>query len=185
MVGPVALSKAGTATTHASLHGSMSLAAICRGWTGASAKLDPAIVARMGFKRAQRLGEVGGKGGGKDSAPRIGTPIPFRELLLSIARTAAPVEMLEAAELKSRPLFDQLEDHIVNRQIWDDVRPVMTENKQLSKALAEAEASFEFIRLKLIRNLQGPEAEAFWRAVQARDALRALAVSSQDASNPR
>ena len=52
----------------------------------------------MGFKRAQRLGEVGGKGGGKDSAPRIGTPTPFRELLLSIARTAKPAQMLEAAE---------------------------------------------------------------------------------------
>jgi hypothetical protein len=40
----------------------------------------------MGLKRAQRLGEVGGRGGGKDSAPRIGTPIPFRDLLMSIAR---------------------------------------------------------------------------------------------------
>lgn len=66
-------------------------------WGISEAKLDPAIVARMGFKRAQRLGEVGGRGGGKDSAPRIGTPLPFRELLLSIARTAAP-KMLEAAE---------------------------------------------------------------------------------------
>ena len=60
-------------------------------------RLDPAIVARMGLKRAQRLGEVGGRGGGKDSAPRIGTPAPFRELLLSIARTAAPAA-LQAAE---------------------------------------------------------------------------------------
>jgi hypothetical protein len=59
-------------------------------WGIGEPRLDPAIVERMGLKRAQRLGEVGGKGGGKDSAPRIGTPIPFRELLVSIARTAAP-----------------------------------------------------------------------------------------------
>lgn len=59
-------------------------------WGKSEAKLDPAIVARMGLKRAKRLGEVGGRGGGRDSAPRIGTPAPFRDLLLSIARTAAP-----------------------------------------------------------------------------------------------
>lgn len=57
-------------------------------WGESEARLDPAIVARMGLKRAQRLGEVGGKGGGRDSSPRIGTPIQFRDLLLSIARTA-------------------------------------------------------------------------------------------------
>ena len=58
-------------------------------WGKGPPRLDPAVVARMGFKRAQRLGEVGGRGGGKDSAPRIGTPPAFRELLISIARTAA------------------------------------------------------------------------------------------------
>lgn len=57
-------------------------------WGKGEPRLDPAVIARMGFKRAQRLGEVGGRGGGKDSAPRIGTPAPFRELLISIARTA-------------------------------------------------------------------------------------------------
>lgn len=67
-------------------------------WGQSETRLDPAIVARMGFKRAQRLGEVAGRGGGKDSAPRIGTPIPFRELLLSIARTAKrPPTIMEAA----------------------------------------------------------------------------------------
>lgn len=66
-------------------------------WGIGQPRLDPMIVARMGLKRAQRLGEVGGKGGGKDSAPRIGTPLPFRELLLSIAARAAPAR-LEAAE---------------------------------------------------------------------------------------
>lgn len=40
-------------------------------WGKGEARLDPAIVERMGLKRAKRLGEVGGKGGGKDSTPRI------------------------------------------------------------------------------------------------------------------
>lgn len=57
-------------------------------WGYGQARLDPAVVARMGLKRAKRLGEVGARGGGTDSAPRIHTPSAFRELLLSIARTA-------------------------------------------------------------------------------------------------
>lgn len=51
-------------------------------------RLDPAVIERMGLERAKRLGEVGSRGGGTDSAPRIGTPIPFRDLLISIAQTA-------------------------------------------------------------------------------------------------
>ena len=61
-------------------------------WGKSEPRLDPAIVARMGFKRAQRLGEVGGRGGGTDSAPRIGTPPIFRDLLISIARSARKAE---------------------------------------------------------------------------------------------
>ena len=57
-------------------------------WGIGEPRLDPVIVQRMGLVRAKRLGEVGGKGGGTDSMPRIGTPPPFRDLLLSIARTA-------------------------------------------------------------------------------------------------
>lgn len=57
-------------------------------WGVGTSRLDPAVVARMGLARAKRLGEVAGKGGGRDSAPRIGTPTPFRDLLISIARTA-------------------------------------------------------------------------------------------------
>lgn len=54
-------------------------------WGKSEAKLDPAVVERMGLKRAKRLGEVGARGGGKDSPARIGTPIPFRDLLISMA----------------------------------------------------------------------------------------------------
>lgn len=54
-------------------------------WGYSEAKYDPVVVARMGLKRAKRLGEVGARGGGKDSNQRISTPPQFRDLLLSIA----------------------------------------------------------------------------------------------------
>jgi hypothetical protein len=56
-------------------------------WGHTEAKYDPVVVARMGLKRAKRLGEVGARGGGTDSSPRIGTPVEFRELLIAMART--------------------------------------------------------------------------------------------------
>lgn len=56
-------------------------------WGHSEARLDPAVVARMGLKRAKRLGEVGSRGGGTDSAPRIGTPPAFRDLLISLAES--------------------------------------------------------------------------------------------------
>lgn len=57
-------------------------------WGIGERRLDPAVVERMGLKRAIRLGEVGGRGGGTNSTARIYTPPSFRDLLLSIARTA-------------------------------------------------------------------------------------------------
>ena len=63
-------------------------------WGKTEMQLDPAVVARMGLKRAKRLGEVGAKGGGTDSSARIHTPIAFRDLLLSIARQAKPATTL-------------------------------------------------------------------------------------------
>ncbi len=59
-------------------------------WGESEARLDPAIVARMGVKRAKRLGEVGAKGGGQNSTPRIHTPVPFRNLLVAMARSVVP-----------------------------------------------------------------------------------------------
>jgi hypothetical protein len=56
-------------------------------WGKTERRLDPAVVERMGLKRAIRLGEVGGRGGGRDSTPRIHTPDEFRDLLISIARS--------------------------------------------------------------------------------------------------
>lgn len=60
-------------------------------WGKSEVRLDPKVVERMGLARAKRLGEVGARGGGKDSSPRIGTPPEFRDLLLSIARSASQV----------------------------------------------------------------------------------------------
>jgi hypothetical protein len=57
-------------------------------WGVGESRLDPAIIDRMGLERAKRLGEVGGRGGGTDSSARIGTPAPFRDLLISIAASA-------------------------------------------------------------------------------------------------
>lgn len=56
-------------------------------WGISEARYDPAVVARMGLKRAKRLGEVGARGGGRDSTPRISTPPLFRDLLLAMARS--------------------------------------------------------------------------------------------------
>ena len=56
-------------------------------WGHTEAKYDPAVVARMGLKRAKRLGEVGARGGGTDSSPRIHTPPQFRDLLIGMARS--------------------------------------------------------------------------------------------------
>lgn len=56
-------------------------------WGISEPKYDPAVIARMGLKRAKRLGEVGAKGGGKDSNARISTPPVFRDLLINMARS--------------------------------------------------------------------------------------------------
>jgi hypothetical protein len=61
-------------------------------WGVSEPHYDPAVIERMGLKRAKRLGEVGARGGGQDSTPRISTPTPFRELLISIASSAIELE---------------------------------------------------------------------------------------------
>lgn len=58
-------------------------------WGVGEPRLDPAVVERMGLARAKRLGEVGARGGGQNSTPRIHTPEPFLKLLISLARSAS------------------------------------------------------------------------------------------------
>lgn len=48
----------------------------------------PDVVARHGIAYCRRAGLLAFKGGGKDSAPRIGTPPAFRDILISMARSA-------------------------------------------------------------------------------------------------
>lgn len=48
---------------------------------------------KYGEAKARRIGELSFKGGGKDSAPRIGTPEPFRNLLITMARSATRQRM--------------------------------------------------------------------------------------------
>jgi hypothetical protein len=57
-------------------------------WGHSEMRLNPMLIERIGLERAKRRGEVAAAGGGVNSAPRIGTPPPFRDLLLGIARTA-------------------------------------------------------------------------------------------------
>lgn len=66
-------------------------------WGIGEPRLDPAVVARMGLKRAKRLGEVGSRGGGQNSTPRIHTPPAFRNLLIDMARSVRGIEQRNAA----------------------------------------------------------------------------------------
>jgi hypothetical protein len=59
-------------------------------WGKSAPRYDPAVIERIGLARAKRRGKMATRGGGTDSAPRIGTPEPFRDYLLSIARGAQP-----------------------------------------------------------------------------------------------
>jgi hypothetical protein len=57
-------------------------------WGHSEAQFDPAVVERMGLQRAKKLGEVGARGGGTDSSPRVHTPLAFRDLLIGMAESA-------------------------------------------------------------------------------------------------
>lgn len=48
----------------------------------------PAALAKHGLAYCRRAGVLAFKGGGRDSSFRIGTPEPFRDLLLSMAKSA-------------------------------------------------------------------------------------------------
>ncbi len=50
----------------------------------------PEAIEKHGLEYCRRAGLLAFKGGGKDSAPRIGTPEEFRDLLIKIARSAKP-----------------------------------------------------------------------------------------------
>jgi hypothetical protein len=58
-------------------------------WGPSAQRLDPATVERIGYKRASRRG-LAFKGGGGDDRERAATPLPFRDLLLSLAALVSP-----------------------------------------------------------------------------------------------
>lgn len=57
-------------------------------WGKCEQRLHPVALAKHGYAKARRIGMVAMIGGKDKKAIRNRTPIPFRDLLLSIARTA-------------------------------------------------------------------------------------------------
>jgi hypothetical protein len=49
-------------------------------------------IEKYGIKKCKKAGIMAFKGGGKDSAPRIHTPVEFRNILLGMARSVKPGE---------------------------------------------------------------------------------------------
>ena len=59
-------------------------------WGISEPQFTPEAVAKYGLAYCKRAGELAFRGGGKDSTPRISTPAPFRDILLSMARSVTP-----------------------------------------------------------------------------------------------
>jgi hypothetical protein len=59
-------------------------------WGLGEQRLDPVVLARHGYEVARRRGLVSLIGGKDKTSKRNATPLPFRDLLLSRARTVAP-----------------------------------------------------------------------------------------------
>ena len=57
-------------------------------WGKSEAQFPPEAIERHGLAYCKRAGELAFKGGGTDSSPRIGTPEPFRDILIAMARAA-------------------------------------------------------------------------------------------------
>lgn len=57
-------------------------------WGESKAQFPQWAIDKYGLDYCKRAGELAFKGGGKDSAARIGTPAAFRDILLRIAETA-------------------------------------------------------------------------------------------------
>jgi hypothetical protein len=58
-------------------------------WGKSEPKFPPEAIEKYGLAYCKRAGELAFKGGGTDSAVRIGTPEPFRDILIAMARSAA------------------------------------------------------------------------------------------------
>lgn len=67
-------------------------------WGKGEPRIPEWAIEKYGRAKASRIGELGFKGGGTDSSPRIGTPEPFRDILISIANSVPSIQHQEAAE---------------------------------------------------------------------------------------
>ena len=56
-------------------------------WGTSEAEFPQWAIDKYGLAKCKRIGELSFKGGGTDSSPRIGTPVEFRDLLISMARS--------------------------------------------------------------------------------------------------
>lgn len=61
-------------------------------WSKGEQRLHPTALARYGYEKARRIGMTAMVGGKDKTRIRNATPLPFRDLLISIARSAATVE---------------------------------------------------------------------------------------------
>lgn len=57
-------------------------------WGIGEPRIPQWAIDKYGIEKCKRAGELAFKGGGKDSSPRIGTPPEFRNILISMAKTA-------------------------------------------------------------------------------------------------
>lgn len=60
-------------------------------WARLPQRLEPAMVERFGYEKARRYGSVSLVGGKHKTEKRNATPIPFRDVLIAMARTSAMV----------------------------------------------------------------------------------------------
>lgn len=66
-------------------------------WGPSEQRIHPVALAKHGYEKARRIGVMAMVGGKRKTEIRNATPIPFRDLLISIARTAAPAAERQAA----------------------------------------------------------------------------------------
>jgi hypothetical protein len=59
-------------------------------WGKGEAQFPQEAIEKHGLEYCKKAGELAFKGGGKDSSARIGTPEPFRNLLIDMARACSP-----------------------------------------------------------------------------------------------
>jgi hypothetical protein len=59
-------------------------------WGEGEQRIPDGAIEQFGYEKARRRGVMVNVGGGGNDAERSATPEPFRDLLLSIARTAKP-----------------------------------------------------------------------------------------------